>query len=64
MVFFLSVLWVTTTLEFKLCWKREIQCKMEEGDKLYTLIFNTGSFLVRETLPTAEKMIHSFQFIS
>jgi hypothetical protein len=34
------------------------------GDKLYTLIFTTGSFLVPETLPTAEKMIHSFQFIS
>jgi hypothetical protein len=33
------------------------------GDKLYTLIFTTGSFLVPETLPTAEKMIHSFQFI-
>jgi hypothetical protein len=29
------------------------------GDKLYTLIFTTGSFLVPETLPTAEKMIHS-----
>ena len=34
------------------------------GDKLYTLIFTTGSLLVPETLPTAEKMIHSFQFIS
>ncbi len=34
------------------------------GDKLYTLIFTTGSFLVPETLPTAQKMIHSFQFIS
>jgi hypothetical protein len=34
------------------------------GDKLYTLIFTTGSFLVPETLPTAEKMIHSFQFRS
>jgi hypothetical protein len=34
------------------------------GDKLYTLIFTTGSFLVPETLPTAEKMIRSFQFIS
>jgi len=32
------------------------------GDKLYTLIFTTGSFLVPETLPTAEKMIHSFAF--
>ena len=34
------------------------------GDKLYTLIFTTGSSLVPETLSTAEKMIHSFQFIS
>jgi hypothetical protein len=32
------------------------------GDKLYTLMFTTGSFLVPETLPTAEKMIHSFAF--
>jgi hypothetical protein len=32
------------------------------GDKLYTLVFTTGSFLVPETLPTAEKMIHSFAF--
>jgi hypothetical protein len=32
------------------------------GDKLYTLMFTTGSFLVPETLPIAEKMIHSFAF--
>jgi hypothetical protein len=37
---------------------------MIRGDKLYTLIFTTGSSLVPETLPMAQKMIHSFQFIS
>jgi hypothetical protein len=41
-----------------------IDTYMIRGDKLYTLIFTTGSFLVPETLPTAQKMIHSFQFIS
>jgi hypothetical protein len=41
-----------------------IDTYMIRGDKLYTLIFTTGSFLVPETLPMAQKMIHSFQFIS
>ena len=41
-----------------------IDTYMIRGDKLYTLIFTTGSFLVPETLPTAQKIIHSFQFIS
>jgi hypothetical protein len=41
-----------------------IDTYMIRGDKLYTLLFTTGSFLVPETLPTAQKMIHSFQFIS
>jgi hypothetical protein len=41
-----------------------IDTYMIRGDKLYTLIFTTGSFLVPETLPTAQKMIHSFQFTS
>jgi hypothetical protein len=41
-----------------------IDTYMIRGDKLYTLIFTTGSSLVPETLPMAQKMIHSFQFIS
>jgi hypothetical protein len=41
-----------------------IDTYMVRGDKLYTLIFTTGSFLVPETLPMAQKIIHSFQFIS
>jgi hypothetical protein len=41
-----------------------IDTYMIRGDKLYTLIFTTGSFLVPKTLPTAQKMIHSFQFTS
>jgi photosystem II reaction center protein PsbP len=41
-----------------------IDTNMIRGDKLYTLIFTTGSFLVPKTLPTAQKMIHSFQFTS
>ena len=39
-----------------------IDTYMIRGGKLYTLIFTTGSFLVPETLPTAERMIHSFAF--
>ena len=41
-----------------------IDTYMVRDDKLYTLIFTTGSFLVPETLPTAQKIIQSFQFIS
>jgi hypothetical protein len=41
-----------------------IDTYMIRGDKLYTLIFTTGSFLVPKTLPTVQKMIHSFQFTS
>jgi hypothetical protein len=41
-----------------------IETYMVRDDKLYTLLFTTGSFFVPETLPTAQKIIHSFQFIS
>jgi hypothetical protein len=34
------------------------------GDKFYMLIFTTGSSLLPETIPMAQKMVHSFQFIS